>query len=65
VFARGAEFRDRIGLTVNASAAAIFEALQTVTLNDMKLAWLLGEIRYLPSRIWGHAADADPKRPFP
>jgi len=30
----------------------------------MKLAWLLGELRYLPSRLGGHMPAADTKTPF-
>jgi hypothetical protein len=30
----------------------------------MKLAWLLGEIRYLPSRLCGRGPRVDQKRPF-
>lgn len=62
--ARGAQFRDRIGVRVKASPEAIFDALHTVGLQDIKLAWLLGEIRYLPSRLAGCAPEFDPKAPF-
>ena len=49
--ARGAQFRDRIAIVVKASPKAILQALHDVALRDMKLAWALGEIRYLPSRL--------------
>ena len=52
--ARGAQFRDRITVVVKAPPEAIFQALREVTLREMKFAWLLGELRYLPSRLAGH-----------
>jgi hypothetical protein len=62
--ARGAQFRDRIALVIKAPPEAIFQALQDVTLRDMKFAWLLGEFRYLPSRLAGRMPAADSGRPF-
>lgn len=62
--ARGAPFRDRIAIAVTAPPAAIFEAVHAVTVRDMKLAWLLGELRYLPSRLAGRMPAADSRRPF-
>ena len=62
--ARGAQFRDRIAILVKASPETIFQALQDVALRDMKLAWALGEIRYLPSRLGGHLPAVDSKRSF-
>ena len=62
--ARGAQFRDRIAVVVKAPPEAIFQALHEVTLRDMKFAWLLGELRYLPSRLAGHMPAADSRRPF-
>ncbi len=62
--AHGAQFRDRIGVVVKAPPESIFEALNEITLRDMKFAWALGELRYLPSRLAGHMPAADWKRPF-
>ncbi len=61
---RGAQFRDRIAIVVTASPEAIFQALHEVTLREMKLAWVLGELRYLPARVAGHRPNADSRRPF-
>jgi hypothetical protein len=62
--ARGARFRDRIAVGVKATPEAIFRALDEVTLRDMKLAWLLGELRYLPSRLTHDMPPGDSRRPF-
>ena len=62
--ARGAQFRDRIAIVVKASPKVIFQALHDVALRDMKLAWALGEIRYLPSRLGGHMPEVEPTRSF-
>jgi hypothetical protein len=61
---RGAQFRDRIAVVCRASPEAIFQALRAVVLPDMRLAWLLGEVRYLPMRLAGRMPVADPARPF-
>jgi hypothetical protein len=53
--ARGAPFRDRIAIIVRGSPETILQAIHDVALRDMKLAWALGEIRYLPSRLGAHA----------
>jgi hypothetical protein len=62
--ARGVQFRDRIAVVVRASPEAIFQAVHQVTLRDMKFAWLLGELRYFPSRLTGRMPARDSRRPF-
>jgi hypothetical protein len=62
--AHGAQFRDRVAIVVNASPALVFQALHQVALRDMKLAWALGELRYLPVRLLGHMPAVDSTRPF-
>jgi hypothetical protein len=63
-FAQGAQFRDCIAVVVKAPPEIIFQALREFALRDMKLAWALGEIRYLPSRLGRHMPAANSRRPF-
>jgi hypothetical protein len=60
----GARFRDRVAVRVHATPEAVFAALRRVTLADMPLAWLLGELRYLPSRLAGAHRAAPRSEPF-
>jgi hypothetical protein len=62
--AQGAHFRDLIAVVVKAPPAAIFQALHEITLRDLKFAWLLGELRCLPSRLAGRLTAADSRGPF-
>jgi len=57
-------FRDVIAVRVRAQPEAIFASLRAVTLEDMKLAWLLGEIRYLPMRLRRQLPPSLPRTPF-
>lgn len=64
-FLPNAEFNGEVSVVIHASPGAIFQALRTVTLADMPLAKSIGEIRYLPARLTGKAADKTPDRePF-
>jgi hypothetical protein len=64
VVAQGAQFRDRTAVVMRASPDAIFKALREVALRDIKFAWALGEIRYLPSRLHGHMPPVEARRPL-
>ena len=57
-FVPGAQFRDTIAVDVAAPPQRVFQALQEVTLRDMPVAWAVGELRYLPGRLTGHASSA-------
>jgi uncharacterized protein YndB with AHSA1/START domain len=58
------EFVQRVSIHVNASPHKTMQALREVTLRDMPLASLLGELRYLPQRIMGRGQKRDVSRPF-
>ena len=58
------EFRDTVSLEIDAQPRRVLRALRDLRLSDMRLAWLLGELRYLPARIAGSAQPADGEQPF-
>lgn len=58
------EYRDSVSLEIDAEPARIMRATRELRLRDMRLAWLLGELRYLPRRLAGRAEPADPEQPF-
>lgn len=63
--ATGAPFRDRIAIPVDAPAEEILRAAWHVTLADMKLARAVGELRYLPARLYAdRRGAADVRTPF-
>ncbi|MCA9664961.1 MAG: hypothetical protein KC503_05210 [Myxococcales bacterium] len=63
--AHDAQFRDRIALPVRGvDRGALLPALQRVSLADMKLAWAIGGLRYLPARLLGRKGPDDATRPF-
>lgn len=51
-----AEFAGEVSVVVHAPAEAIYVAIQKVTLADMPIANLLGNLRYLPSKLLGQPA---------
>jgi hypothetical protein len=62
--AAGAQFRDLIAVRAAAPPDALFRALREVTLAEMPLARLLGELRYLPLRLIGRRLPDDARKPF-
>jgi hypothetical protein len=56
---RGAQFRDCIAIPVKAPPTAVFRALEEMPLSDKKLAWVMGEIRYLPLQHHRYLAGCD------
>jgi hypothetical protein len=63
-FVGATPYRDVIAVRVTATPATIFSSLRAITLEDMKLAWLLGEIRYLPMRLRRRLPKSLPRTPF-
>lgn len=59
------EFRGVESVRIRASAEQIFEALSDIRGAEMPLADALGELRYLPARLFGHAFGGSPRnKPF-
>jgi hypothetical protein len=59
------EFRGRESIVIHATPERIFQALKEVTLKEMPLAELLGELRYLPGRLTGRMPAAPTRdQPF-
>ena len=59
-----AGFRDRIAIPAREPADVLFRAACEVTLREMPVARLMGAVRYLPSRLLGHAPPDDLDTPF-
>jgi hypothetical protein len=60
----GAQFRDQVVVPIDAPADDIWRALTEVRLRDMPLAWALGELRYLPSRLVRRSPAGPGDQPF-
>jgi hypothetical protein len=58
------EFRDTVSLRIAAPPAAVFRAFRDVTLNDMPVASVIGQLRYLPSRLNGTLPPPAEEIPF-
>jgi hypothetical protein len=58
------EFAGVIAVPVHASGRELFRALRQVTLADMPIAALLGELRYLPGRLLGRGGPRRGSSPF-
>jgi hypothetical protein len=63
-FVPDTEFADTISVTVNATAAAIFDATLKVTLDEMPIATAIGTLRSLPGRLLGRKPPAQDGAPF-
>jgi len=65
-FVPNASFRDTVIMRSGASSTRLMKALFEVTLHDMPIAWLLGALRYLPSRLSSDPSphEIDPNRSF-
>ncbi len=58
------EFRDTISLEMPADPRRIMRALRELRLLDMRAAWLLGELRYVPQHLAGRGRATDGEQPF-
>jgi hypothetical protein len=58
------EFRDTISLEMAAEPRRIMRALRELRLADMRAAWLLGELRYLPQQLARRGRTTDRDRPL-
>jgi hypothetical protein len=60
----GAQFSDRVLVPVDAPTDDIVRAISEVRLRDMPVAWVLGELRYLPARLTRRSPGVAGDAPF-